>query len=174
MNDLIERNKQAVFEKHQKMEDALENYRKLFLHDEYDISVSEFALMYKQDQIEFNKNFTQWDNVKKTKFIESVFLKLPIQKIFLLRTESGQYKIVDGNKRILTILEFISVIDSDFTNLISELFFLKDFEGINFNSLKEKIKFEFLLTRIKTVIILKDNNEVSNFICNRLNSEKFS
>jgi hypothetical protein len=138
------------------------------------MSISQFALMYKQDQLEFNKNFTQWDNAKKTKFIESVFLKLPIQKIFLLATEPGQYKIVDGNNRISTILEFISVIDGDFTNLTSDLFFLKDFEGISFNSLKEKIKIEFLLSKIKTIIMFKDDDEVFNFIYNRLNSEKFS
>lgn len=174
MNDLIERNKQAILEKHEKMEKTLKNSKKLFLHDEYDISISEFALMHKQDQLKFNKILAKWDNAKKTKFIESVFLKLPMQKIFLLRTESGEYKIVDGNSRVLTILEFISVIDGDFTNLTSDLFFLKDFEGISFNSLKEKIKFEFLLTRIKTVIMLKDENNVVNFMCNRLNSEKFS
>ena len=30
MNNLIEKNKQAAFEKHKKMEDALKSYRKLF------------------------------------------------------------------------------------------------------------------------------------------------
>lgn len=48
-----------------------------------------------------------WDDIRQSRFIESLMIGLPIPYIFLAETKSGRYEIVDGSQRIRTLSAFI-------------------------------------------------------------------
>lgn len=48
-----------------------------------------------------------WTPVKQSKFIESVFMGLPIPFLFFWQDEDGKMEIVDGSQRIRTIRDFL-------------------------------------------------------------------
>lgn len=49
-----------------------------------------------------------WDDVRQSRFVESLMIGLPIPYIFLAETESGRYEIVDGSQRIRTLAAFVN------------------------------------------------------------------
>lgn len=53
-------------------------------------------------QREFN-----WDLVRKSKFIESLIMGLPIPFLFLWQKEDGKLEVVDGSQRLRTIEEYV-------------------------------------------------------------------
>jgi hypothetical protein len=54
----------------------------------------------------YQRNFT-WESERKTRFIESVLMGLPIPFLFFWERPDGKLEIVDGSQRLRTIEEFI-------------------------------------------------------------------
>ncbi len=57
---------------------------------------------------DFQRDSDQWDEVKKSLFIESVLNNLTIPSLFLAATSEGKYEIIDGQQRLTTLKEFHS------------------------------------------------------------------
>lgn len=57
-----------------------------------------------------------WMEDRKSKFIESLFLGLPVPQIVLAesQTQKGKFIVIDGKQRLLTIMQFCSPDDSSF------------------------------------------------------------
>lgn len=74
-----------------------------------------------------------WDDVKKSKLIESLILNIPIPQIILAekKEKKGYYMVIDGKQRLLSILQFFSdSTDNDFPMLtIKKLDVLKQLNG---------------------------------------------
>jgi hypothetical protein len=47
-----------------------------------------------------------WDIEKKSRFIESLLMNIPVPPIFLYETDLNRYEVMDGQQRLNTILEF--------------------------------------------------------------------
>ena len=47
-----------------------------------------------------------WDKSKKSRFIESLLMNIPVPPIFLFECELNRYEVMDGQQRINSILEF--------------------------------------------------------------------
>jgi hypothetical protein len=47
-----------------------------------------------------------WDTVKKSRFIESLLMNIPVPPVFLYETDLNRYEVMDGQQRLNTILEF--------------------------------------------------------------------
>lgn len=47
-----------------------------------------------------------WDAKKKSRFIESLLMNIPVPPIFLYETDLNRYEVMDGQQRLNTILEF--------------------------------------------------------------------
>lgn len=56
---------------------------------------------------DYQRDFT-WDEIRQSRFIESVLLGLPIPLIFVAENESSVWEIVDGSQRIRTLNAFIT------------------------------------------------------------------
>lgn len=56
---------------------------------------------------EYQRDFT-WDNVRQSRFIESVILGLPIPLIFVAENKDSAWEIVDGSQRVRTLNAFLS------------------------------------------------------------------
>jgi Protein of unknown function DUF262 len=47
-----------------------------------------------------------WDQAKKSRFIESLLMNIPVPPIFLYETDLNRYEVMDGQQRLNSILEF--------------------------------------------------------------------
>lgn len=91
------------------LENELSIARKEIVSDGYDMSVGEIMNLYKDHEILINPEFQRlfrWDITRKTRFIESLLLGIPIPPIFVYQNENGIWELIDGLQRLSTILEF--------------------------------------------------------------------
>jgi uncharacterized protein with ParB-like and HNH nuclease domain len=107
-----------------------------------------------------------WDNTRQSRFIESIFLGLPILPLFGAQIiELGRLEIIDGSQRIKTLAAFMTN-KLQLTNLTT-LDTLNGFSFSNFSrSLQRKFKNKSII-----IIILTDTDEmIKNDIFNRINN----
>jgi len=126
-----------------------------------------------------------WDASKKSKLIESILLNIPIPQIILAEKSEnkGQYLIIDGKQRLLSITQFLNTLDHNKDNGPSfKDLKLKDLEVLsNLNNLTAKEIFLkedlsgyidiFENQTLRTIIIKNWKDESVLFtVFNRLNT----
>lgn len=65
--------------------------------------------LYNDKEIQINPDFQRlfrWDESRKTRFIESLLLGIPIPPIFVYQNEDGVWELIDGLQRLSTVFEF--------------------------------------------------------------------
>lgn len=81
---------------------------------------------------EFQRNPDVWTQEQKSKFIESIILNFPLPYWYVKQTKNGEYIVVDGLQRTLTIRDFI---DNKFK--LTGLKFLPKLNDHSFDDLKQ-------------------------------------
>ncbi|MDD3846876.1 MAG: DUF262 domain-containing protein [Syntrophorhabdaceae bacterium] len=91
--------------------------RKTIFTDGYDMSFGEVMNLYKDKELIINPDFQRlfrWDISRKTRFVESLLLGIPIPPIFVFQNEDGVWELIDGLQRLSTVFEFAGVLwDAD-------------------------------------------------------------
>lgn len=106
-----------------------------------------------------------WDDVRQSRFIESLLMGLPIPYIFLAETKEGRYEMVDGSQRIRTLAAFVS----DELKLRG-LDKIKEINGIRFSQLPKSRQRKFLNISLKMIVLSELTTEESkNDIFERIN-----
>lgn len=111
--------------------------------------------------IQLNPRFQRrdaWNIKRKSRFIESLILGLPIPQIVLAEKEKekGQYLVLDGKQRLLTILQFYNKSESANNNFrLSGLELLSNLNGCRFEDIKDQPSYRDPLDNqtIRTTII---------------------
>lgn len=112
-----------------------------------------------------------WENQRKSRFIESLILGLPIPQIVLAESEDsrGSYIVIDGKQRLLSIRQFAAEKDdSVFDRLrLSGLTVRTDLQGLSLSDLRDNLTRSrdlaaFENQSIRTVVIKNWRNE--NFL----------
>lgn len=88
----------------------IDKARKKIATDGYEMSVGEVINLYQDDEIQINPAFQRlfrWDLTRKSRFIESLLLGIPIPPIFVYQDNEGVWELIDGLQRLSTILEFV-------------------------------------------------------------------
>tara|TARA_R110002072_G_scaffold302603_1_gene486680 strand:+ start:140990 stop:142093 length:1104 start_codon:yes stop_codon:yes gene_type:complete len=88
----------------------IDKARKTIATDGYEMSVGEVINLYKDEEIRINPAFQRlfrWDLTRKSRFIESLLLGIPIPPIFVYQDDDGVWELIDGLQRLSTILEFV-------------------------------------------------------------------
>jgi Protein of unknown function DUF262 len=97
------------------LDKQIESARKEIATDGYDMSVGEILNLYRDDELiihpEYQRLF-RWDPSRKTRFIESLLLGIPLPPIFVFQTKKGLWELIDGLQRLSTIFEFVGVLKS--------------------------------------------------------------
>lgn len=78
--------------------------------DRVQITIGEVAAMYSGEELNVLPEFQRlhrWSLEKKSNFIESILIGIPIPSVFVFETDQGTWELVDGLQRISTILEFM-------------------------------------------------------------------
>ncbi|WP_205351586.1 DUF262 domain-containing protein [Vibrio cholerae] len=95
------------------LEKEIQKARKEIVSDGYDMSLGEIVNLYKENELKINPDFQRlfrWDVTRKTRFIESILLGIPIPPIFVFQDKDGNWELIDGLQRLSTILEFTGVL----------------------------------------------------------------
>lgn len=95
------------------LEEEISNARKEIVSDGYDMSIGELINLYRDKEIQIDPEFQRlfrWDLSRKTRFIESILLGLPLPPIFVYQAKNGVWELIDGLQRLSTILEFVGIL----------------------------------------------------------------
>lgn len=118
-----------------------DSYRKdiIVRNEKYSISETYNSIKGKYIDLspEFQRNEVWKDNTKKSKFIESLMLNIPIP-IFYCYDTSQEWQVIDGKQRLSTIRDYI---EGNFA--LKGLQYLKEFENLTYSQLPELVRFHF-------------------------------
>ncbi len=121
------------------------------------------------DQINLSPEFQRrdiWPLDKRSRFIESIIMNVPIPPVFLGEDEYGSYVVLDGRQRLTSLYEFLK---NGFK--LRGLKVWEELNSLSFNDL-ERRKLAKTLTRrfVPAVVILKESTpEVKYDVFDRLN-----
>lgn len=96
---------------------------------------------------EYQRNLA-WRPAAQSKFIESVFMGLPIPFIFFWQDQDGRMEIVDGSQRIRTIRDFM-----DDKLVLKELETIPAANGLRYSDLPPSRQLKFVETPIRVIIL---------------------
>lgn len=143
MEDLKIQNELGVEEEDLNGGKSMEVITKPFNPNEIDVDISTVNLgslieQLENDEIDLQPDFQRaadvWDNVKKSRLIESILLGLPLPSFYFSEGPVSQkLSIIDGLQRICAIRDF--VLKEDEPLKLEGLQFLKNFEGLTFSQL---------------------------------------
>ncbi len=107
---------------------------------------------------DYQREFT-WEDERKSRFIESVLMGLPIPFLFFWESaETGKLQIVDGSQRLRTIEEFIL---GEFS--LGSLGELNLLDGLQFKDLPESRQRKIKNRSIRGIVLNEHTDEASRF-----------
>ncbi len=106
-----------------------------------------------------------WDNKKQSRFIESVFLGMPLTPFLLSEDDEARMEIIDGSQRIRTLIAF-----HDNTLRLRKLTKLDKLNGAKFTDLPKALQRTFKNRDFKMIIADKVDDKVKQDIFNRINT----
>lgn len=152
-----------------KAEEEIKNLRKEIDYTTRDYSIDFLVQKFREDEFyipdEYQRQFI-WDDDKKSLFIESVLLGLPIPLMFFSDTEDGRCEIIDGAQRTQSLEAFMSN-DLELTNLKK----LDSLLGFKYNDIPEYFKKKFDKTNIRVVVLSDETTlDIRQEIFTRINT----
>lgn len=136
---------------HEKIINDIESLRKEVKYSTIDFPIESIVSNLKRGRFfipDYQREYI-WNNEKKSKFIESILIGIPIPFLFLYREEKeGSLEIVDGAQRIQSLEEYCD----NKLNLIN-LDKLVSLNGSKFEDLPKKYQETFLTTALRLIIL---------------------
>ncbi|CAJ0709367.1 hypothetical protein LMG19089_04965 [Ralstonia edaphis] len=134
-----------------------------------ELPISTLQAMIK-DQITLNPEFQRrdrWDNKKRSRFVESIIMNVPVPPVFLGEDEYGSYVVLDGRQRLTAIHEFLK---NSFP--LEDLTVWKELNGLRYADLELQGLNRTLTRRfIPAILLLKESSpEVKYDVFDRLNT----
>ena len=107
-----------------------------------------------------------WEDERKSRFVESLLMGLPIPFLFFWERGDGKLEVVDGSQRLRTIQQFIgNQIE------IGELTELTELEGLRFNDLPDSRQLKIKNRSIRGIVLNEHADEQARFdIFERINT----
>lgn len=90
------------------LSDEIQTARKKVVTDGYEMSLGEIINLYKEGELIIDPVFQRlfrWDDERKSRFIESLILGIPVPPIFVYQHDTGVWELIDGLQRISTVLQ---------------------------------------------------------------------
>lgn len=160
--------------KNEQLLEELNNERKNVKTDSYNMSIGEIINLYEDGDLKLNPAFQRlfrWDDNKKTKFIESILIGIPIPEIFVAQKTDGKWDIVDGVQRISTLLQLAGKLEGHDPLVLTQTEHLPSLEGYNWETLPMEIKRIFRRGKMGINIILTEDSIQAQYeLFQRLNT----
>lgn len=114
-----------------------------------------------------------WDVAKRSLFIESLLLNVPIPPLFLYEWELSRYEVMDGQQRLNAIVEFY-----ENAYALKGLERWKELNGLRFKDLPETLQRGLDRRRISATVLLVESsrdtppqmNDIRKLVFERLNT----
>lgn len=158
----------------EQIEEEIINELKVVDYDTHEFTIEVILSKLKKGEIfipPYQRKFV-WDDNRKSKFIESLMINIPIPYLFLADTESGDLEIVDGVQRLLTIYSFckndktLNLPDLEYCKnelRLKNLEKLKLLSGKYYTDLLESRRKRFLNKTIRAIVLTEKADEDVRF-----------
>lgn len=167
------------------LKDEIEVAKRAVTTDTVSITVGEVSSMYASRELnilpEFQRLF-RWSEDRKSNFVESILIGIPIPPAFVYENENGTWELIDGLQRISTLMEFMGLLRDPDTGALkrSKLVrtkYLPSLEGVVWkaqdqteNSLETALQLFFRRHRIDFQILKHPSDPKTKFdLFQRLN-----
>ena len=165
----MKKNKVLSEEKLSAIEEQIRHESVPYVYDTKEYPVEVIVAKYKKEQIfvpHYQRNFV-WKSSEKSRFIESVFLGVPIMPFLVsVSGEEAELEIIDGSQRIRTLAEYCN--DGFKLNGLQKL---TELNGTLFSDLLESRRNKFLLRDFRFHVVTdKASQEIRADIFNRVNT----
>ncbi|MFG1413805.1 DUF262 domain-containing protein [Xanthobacter sp. VTT E-85241] len=104
------------------LRDEIDNAKRTVTTESVQITIGEVANMYMNQELNIFPDFQRlfrWSLTKKSNFVESILIGIPIPPAFAYENSNGTWDLIDGLQRISTILEFMGVLKDPDTGEIA-------------------------------------------------------
>jgi hypothetical protein len=95
------------------LKDEIDEAKRTVSTDTVQITIGEVATMYATSELNIIPDFQRlfrWSDDRKSNFVESILIGIPIPPAFVYENENGTWELIDGLQRISTVLEFMGVL----------------------------------------------------------------
>ena len=95
------------------LKSEIEEAKRLVTTDTVQITIGEISSMYANEELDIIPEFQRlfrWSIEKKSSFIESILIGIPVPPAFAYENPDGTWELIDGLQRISTILEFMGLL----------------------------------------------------------------
>ena len=138
--------------------------------DRINFSVREIVRMYADNELIIAPSYQRkyrWPKNVASRFIESIFLGLPIPPIFVATNDNFSWEVVDGLQRISTLILYMaddenvrSSVSSPHALKLQDLEILTELNGLGYDDLPQPLKL-YLARQALQVIALTDKSDKS-------------
>lgn len=169
------------------LKEEIEHARQQVVTDGYDMSLGEIINLYKDNELVIDPVFQRlfrWEDDRKTRFIESLILGIPIPPIFVSMDDNGVWELVDGLQRLSTVLQLTGDLRGEKAAELGPLIlngtrFLPSLNGMRWpsdtstdeNTLDKSIQLELKRSRLRVEILKAESDTTAKFeLFQRLNT----
>ncbi|EGR1591948.1 TPA: DUF262 domain-containing protein [Vibrio parahaemolyticus] len=140
--------------------DSLLNYSRNDIRVNYHSNPVHWYLNNSKDgNLEWNSDFQRksgvWNNIKKSRFIESIIMHLPITPVFLSQKDDYSFEIIDGLQRLSTLKDFVN---DHFP--LSGMEFYPELNGLKYSQLPREAGRMLLACNLPCSILLPGADEL--------------
>ena len=167
--------------------DEIQAARKKVVTDGYEMSIGEIINLYKDGELVIDPAFQRlyrWSDERKTRFIESLILGIPIPPIFVYQDENGVWELIDGLQRLSTILQLTGDLKGERAEELGPLIlngtrFLPSLDGKRWkesenganDGINQPLQIEIKRSRVRVEILKSDSDVSAKFeLFQRLNT----
>ncbi|MFI8645605.1 DUF262 domain-containing protein [Pseudomonas iridis] len=151
---------------------AAVNERKVLIQ-QYDYAVRTLIDMVLEEDLLLNPDYQRqyrWDDLKASRFIESILLNIPVPVIYLAEEKDGTFSVIDGQQRLTSLLRFIKPdVGEEFR--VDGLKVRADINGLAFDDLERSDKSAITKRPIRCIVVLNESDQALKFeVFERLNT----
>jgi len=121
----------------------------------------------------------QWDDIKASRFIESIALNIPVPVVYLAEEKDGFFSVIDGQQRLTSLFRFIKSTeieslfpDSGLSPLkLNGLKIISEINGKEYLDLDRALRSNIAKRAIRCIVVLNESDEALKFeVFERLNT----
>ncbi|WP_377296106.1 DUF262 domain-containing protein [Rhizobium sp. SGZ-381] len=169
------------------LKEEIQVARKKVVTDGYDMSLGEILNLYRDKELVIDPAFQRlfrWDDERKTRFIESILLGIPIPSIFVSQDNDGIWELIDGLQRISTVLQLTGELRGEKAEELGPLVlngtkFLPSLDGKRWkesaqgagDGLEQSLQIDIKRARVRVEILKSESDTSAKFeLFQRLNT----
>jgi len=137
----------------------MEKVKGMFSTDSYSMSVGKLLSLHEKGELVLSRNNLHISVTQQNEFIESIFLGLPSQPLFVKQDSNGKWNVLSGSWMLKAVLNFLDENEED-RLVLRATDSLPCLYSLTWNDLSDRERFQFKRFKF-TVYFLAENTEDS-------------